>query len=365
MFKKLALCGVMILGLLSSFNMPNAHAETTVTYAIDPKYILAEPFSEGLAAVYGTGGWGFVDKNGKEIIKLSYTGAKSFSEGLAPVNVAEWGKGDKWGYIDQTGKIVIQPKYSIAKPFVGGYAVVYSKDRKAGVINKQGKVVINLKYDNIKLYDGIAITDIRPTKEQGYSQALDMTGKALFKYPSIGIFKEGLGVYATYSKRTPRYGFIDKTGKIVIKAKYEQILAFSEGLAPVKQNDKWGFIDKQGKVIIKPQYYDALPFSEGLAAVNGTGGWGFIDKNGKKVVKPKYYSVKAFSDGLAAVELSNRKWGFIDKTGKMVIDAQFFNVTETNNLNDTGAFREGLSAVFVSNKDNKRWGYILNPLNKP
>ncbi|GIO12174.1 hypothetical protein J19TS2_17290 [Cohnella xylanilytica] len=360
MFKKIALFGVMILGVVSSAIMPQAHAETAGTYAISPIYTLAEPFSEGFAAVYGTDGWGYIDTNGKEVIKPSYAGAKSFSEGLAPVNVANWGEGNKWGFIDKTGKMVIQPKYSIAEPFVGGYAVVYSSDFKAGVINKQGKVVINLKYDHISLYDGIAIAHIQPTQGQEYDQALDMTGKALFKYPHIGFFFEGLGLYSNDHGSDIHYGFIDKTGKIVIQAKYEQILAFSEGLAPVKQNDKWGFINKQGKFIIKPQYHDALPFSEGLAAVYGNGGWGFIDKNGKEVVKPQYYSVKAFGDGIAAVELNNRNWIFIDKTGKVVIDSQFLDVTDTHYLNDTSAFREGLCLVLANNK---KFGYILNPLN--
>jgi hypothetical protein len=41
----------------------------------------------------------------------------------------------------------------------------------------------------------------------------------------------------------------------------------SEKLYPISVNEKWGFIDKTGTVIIKPKYEYAWNFSEGLAAV--------------------------------------------------------------------------------------------------
>nr|WP_325099647.1 WG repeat-containing protein [Campylobacter sp. TTU_617] len=46
---------------------------------------------------------------------------------------------------------------------------------------------------------------------------------------------------------------MDKSGKIVIELKYDNII-FEEGLAQVKLNGKWGVIDKNGKIIIEPKY---------------------------------------------------------------------------------------------------------------
>ncbi len=64
----------------------------------------------------------------------------------------------------------------------------------------------------------------------------------------------------------------------------------STSLFPIKKDGKWGYIDKTGKIIIDPQYDDAWPFSEGLAAVmivdEETGKWGYIDKTGKYVWEP-------------------------------------------------------------------------------
>ncbi|ECL3693363.1 WG repeat-containing protein, partial [Campylobacter coli] len=51
-------------------------------------------------------------------------------------------------------------------------------------------------------------------------------------------------------------------------------------------NRKWGFIDKSGKFIVKPKFDEAWDFSEGLAAVGLNGKWGFIDKNGEFAIEP-------------------------------------------------------------------------------
>ncbi|EPS6017597.1 WG repeat-containing protein [Campylobacter coli] len=49
---------------------------------------------------------------------------------------------------------------------------------------------------------------------------------------------------------------MDRSGKFVIKPKFDSIWDFSEGLAKVKLNGKYGFIDKSGKIIAKPKFDD-------------------------------------------------------------------------------------------------------------
>lgn len=53
---------------------------------------------------------------------------------------------------------------------------------------------------------------------------------------------------------TRRFGFTDKTGKVIIKPKFDRADHFFEGRAPVKIDDKWGFIDKTGKMVIEPKF---------------------------------------------------------------------------------------------------------------
>ena len=70
-------------------------------------------------------------------------------------------------------------------------------------------------------------------------------------------------------------------GKIALKYDYAE--SFSDGLAACRMNRKWGFVDKTGKVIIAFQYDLAGDFREGQAVVTLEGRDFFIDKLGKEV----------------------------------------------------------------------------------
>ena len=87
-------------------------------------------------------------------------------------------------------------------------------------------------------------------------------------------------------------------------------------LFPVKQDGKWGYIDKTGKIVINPQFDSATSFSKGLARVVIGDKWGYIDKTGKIVINPQFDSAASFCDGLARVVIGD-KWGYIDKTESM------------------------------------------------
>jgi glucan-binding YG repeat protein len=107
-----------------------------------------------------------------------------------------------------------------------------------------------------------------------------------------------------------------------------------QGLAAVKfDNDKWGYVDKTGKVVINPQFDLASSFEEGLAAVNTgyamgnanyprlNGKWGYLDKTGKYAINPQFEEGMPFQDGLAAVKVGG-KWGYVNKTGRYIWNPQ-------------------------------------------
>ncbi len=91
--------------------------------------------------------------------------------------------------------------------------------------------------------------------------------------------------------------------------------SFSQGLAAVYQSGKWGYIDKSGAMIIEPQFESALCFSQELARVKKDGLWGFINQKGSVVIKPQFgedfidklatkdhaEAMSNFSEGLARV----------------------------------------------------------------
>lgn len=119
--------------------------------------------------------------------------------------------------------------------------------------------------------------------------------------------------------------------KVTILSILMFIIFLSSGLAqennpffPIIINGKFGFIDKTGNVVITPKFDEIMPFSEGLALVVLNHKKIFIDKTGKVVIEPKNFEpINNFTDGLARGEVTNRKRynkGYIDKAGRLVID---------------------------------------------
>ncbi len=49
-----------------------------------------------------------------------------------------------------------------------------------------------------------------------------------------------------------KYGYINCAGNMTITPQFDLAHEFHEGLAAVEINDKWGFIDKTGKIVIRP-----------------------------------------------------------------------------------------------------------------
>ncbi|HCE43623.1 MAG TPA: hypothetical protein DET40_08750 [Lentisphaeria bacterium] len=159
-------------------------------------------------------------------------------------------------------------------------------------------------------------------------------------------FKEGL---LGFCSKEDKWGFIDKTGAVVIKPEFDQIRNFSEGYAKVKLNGKWGYIDKSGKIVIEPQFDNAGEFHEGMAQVKINNAWGYIDKSGEIIIKPTFtYAAGNFSEGLAVAN-DGDKFGFIDKTGKWIITPNF------DLAGGAGDFHEGLCDFSIPFKG---WGYF-------
>ncbi len=81
-----------------------------------------------------------------------------------------------------------------------------------------------------------------------------------------------------------RAGYVDVTGKKVIKNQYIQAKRFTEGLGPVSINtdsgEYWGYIDSSTTYKIKPIFEDARSFNEGRALVKHKGKWRIINKKG-------------------------------------------------------------------------------------
>lgn len=311
----------------------------------------APVFVDGVACVEVDGEYGYIDKTGKEIVPIgqgAYPWLGTPSEGLIPIRKQTGTRaydGEpiyRWGYVDMTGKLVIPYQYERVESFSEGLAAVEGENWRYGFINTKGETVIPCQY--------IVAQD----------------------------FSEGLAaVCYENADRQYAWGYIDKTGKVVVSNKYaagyptysrydEEASPFTDGLAMVSRDYKWGFIDKTGKEVVPIQYKEARPFSEGVAAVRGETGeldhwndpvlkWCFVDKTGKEITPRKYYKVEDLSDGTAVVWETEYNWGIVDKTGREIVTPGKYKSLDSNYYGISSAFHDGLMPV--ENAQGK-WGFI-------
>lgn len=107
----------------------------------------------------------------------------------------------------------------------------------------------------------------------------------------------------------------DGSGNKVAETPYEDARLFLENdtedtqaLAAVKLDGKWGFINKSGDMVIKPQFDDAHSFQNGYAAIEKSHRWGFVLPSGEMAIEPTFVNAKDFN-GIGGVFVSDgREW---------------------------------------------------------
>lgn len=266
---------------------------------LEPQYQLIHEFSGGRALVLLNDRYGFINSAGKLVIPVQYIDAGFFYEGLATF------KADSlYGYIDTTGTIVLPAKYKNAEFFSDGLAYIenggdrYTSAFFWGFIDKRGKMVINSEKSGLSFHasyyqDGLAVIDNRDSRGgegDGSYGYMNKTGKVVLplKYWSASPFTEGVA-FVGLQTDVQNYRLINKTGKLVSALKFSRVMDFSEGLAPVAfckstaEGEKclWGYIDKTGKLVIPAKYSETHEFKKGFAVVALNGLKVIIDKMGK------------------------------------------------------------------------------------
>ncbi len=290
---------IILIMLQSLFSMANVFAQHFTDYKLSV-------FHEGMAAYEKTNGkWGYIDRSGNRIIPCIYDDARRFSEGLAAVK-----KNGCYGYIDKYGNTKIPFQFMNPYPFHEGLAYVYLNGEYV-VIDKDGKVIFNL-----------------PKTNEGFLPFSE--GWAIVKPDPFTCY------------------YIDKQGKRVTKVFFEA-RPFSEGLAAVcdKPGGRWGYIDKSGEIVIPCQYTTARPFREGLAAVDG----GYIDKSGAWVIPPKYQETTSFENGFALVIEDRTTVYVINKSGRVL--GVYTNTYD--NFTKAMGFSNGIALVCNDVFEGKAW----------
>lgn len=209
--------------------------------------------------------YGYVDRTGKFVIEPKYGMAKPFSEGLAAVQIDTKQNGSfqyNYGYIDKTGKVVIEPQFNSASRFSEGLAAVKDSSDKWNYIDPTGKVVFTPENLSINVagdfHDGIAV--VRDTT--GYS-LINKSGKSpfpsAFRPTDKSLFSGGLMLVSDLGGK---FQIIDKEGGIVATPDFSDagkditVGEFRGGIVRVLSKDansdlKIGYVNKKGEWIWK------------------------------------------------------------------------------------------------------------------
>jgi hypothetical protein len=135
-------------------------------------YDNAEAYSEGYSCVYNDNKAGFIDKSGNIHIDLTYSTARSFHEGLAPVSF----ENGLYGFINTSGELVIETKFAGVEQFSDGLCLARYPDN-AGIffIDRTGETAIAGPFEEASYFwEGEATV-----KENGKCKVINKTGKKL------------------------------------------------------------------------------------------------------------------------------------------------------------------------------------------
>ena len=218
------------------------------------------------------GTWKVIEENGTAYLEGKVANAQAMNNGNVIVN-----DNGKYSVLNIETELKIPAEYeSLTYMFDDKY--IAKKDGKFGIIDTNNETKVDFKY-----------SDITYNLSTDYIKAKNENG-------NYDYMTRDLEVKLTAGEETILNGFISiKNGQDVkyynykLEEKTNKDVFTSNTLFITKQDGKYGFINKEGKVVIEAKYDDATEQNDyGYVAVKKDGKWGAIDQDGNVVVEPKY-----------------------------------------------------------------------------
>lgn len=207
--------------------------------------------------------YGFMDRQGREVIPAQFDETEDFNNGYAKVMIS-----GKWGYIDTTGKMVVPCKYEYGSEFQKNgkaWVMTESGDKSAfHLIDGQGNILSTVEDREVVSFEKNTI--IWFLNDDKY-MVTDYDGMELARYDDI--------LYDDITLRASGY-------------------SSEEDMIAVRQGSKWGFADRDYLPLIPCHYRKADGYGNGPGGIVTLqdGSTRYIDREGKTILN---------LDGLAGV----------------------------------------------------------------
>ncbi|WP_164775376.1 WG repeat-containing protein [Paenibacillus glycanilyticus] len=206
------------------------------------------------------GKWGYITVNGHSLMDINYDQAGPYSNNQAWVEV-----NNNYLIIDNSGIVLKEYTYEEVEGILSFSANLYlfEKDGRYGYLDNRG-IVINAIYDEASPFDnGAAFVTLK-----NISYFIDINGEVINfnnDYKVQEDFSEGLALVSNGNE----YGYINRSGNLIIPFSKHLGSSFSEGMAFIFNSKimKYGYINTSGTEVINSKYDAALPFVNGLAFV--------------------------------------------------------------------------------------------------
>ena len=244
----------------------------------------------------------------------------------------------KWGMVDGNGKMLFSDEFkNMPSLVVNGlfsvregesYALYSAASKPALVPNCDDLISVGVCKDGV-----IPVThpksriNIINTKGNVLATLNPVGGKEIISCNSM--VSEGLLMVETEEHL---YGFVDKSGKVVIEPKFTAAHNFSEGKAIVSKNVNDEFvtvvIDKKGKELFRLKN-DIQPIANGfrdgkLAARNNDGRCGFINEKGEfNKISSKVRMIADYDTKRIIFVSEDNQYGVMDTDGEIIVRAKY------------------------------------------
>ncbi len=262
-------------------------------FVVPPIYDTITKFAENRAAILDDKGFRVIDETGKILTPKWYSYIGMFQEGRALFSTVDDQGRSRYGYLDRDGKEVIPAQYESANDFSGGKAVVEIKEGEYALIDLGGKTLHTFNYSYVgPLGDGLLA--FKQTRD-GLLGYMDEQGNVVIppRYSVALPFERGRAVVnASQDYAVNQYGLIDKKGTEIIKPLYNDAQILDEDRVAIgKARDaaqpylgsRYAIADWNGRILSEFVYSDLSSYQDGYASATDGQRTFFIDRSGRVI----------------------------------------------------------------------------------
>jgi hypothetical protein len=202
----------------------------------------------------------------------------------------------------------------------------YGENKYQDFIKKYPDYPFGNEIKNEEILSKLTLLPVKIENAWGY---MNKEGKLIIPatYDEAGYFSEDLAVV----KKDQKYGYISKANKFMIDPKFDDAADFNQGRAVVELNDHVGLIDRNGFFVFDPIYSEIGPISEGKIFIKKDSLYGYYSKNRIALIPERFQEVESFENNIARVKIENNQ-AIIDSVGSFVVrpfykSIDFFNDT--------------------------------------